>query len=360
MCVKEKSLNYSHFLLSAALCLSAAGLVFFGKAATDGAKRGMLLCADILIPSIFPFMCVCSIISESGGGAVISKLLRYPSKLFFPGLSDFSYIYIMSLLGGYPFAASFVGPLCDSGRLSEKGAKMLLLFCFSPTPAFCITAIGQGLYGSAVVGTVIYISCLLSSLLLAAAVCRIGRYQPISKPKPDRSRNFSEAFVFAMNSACRSVITVCATVIFSSSLVSVISEAAKSPFISALLTCLCEITSAVEYSTKNLPVFVTAAIVSFGGLVTFVQTAALSGNLFPRFWLFLVCRISCAILSSGICAGFLKLFKIPLAAFCSRADGFSAALSCNPVPAVFLVLCALTLLIWMGQTKNPFNLKEKL
>ena len=358
--MKEKSLNSSHFLLSAALCLSAAGLVFFGKAATDGAKRGMLLCADVLIPSIFPFMCVCSIISESGGGAAISKLLHYPSKLFLPGLSDFSYIYIMSLLGGYPFAASVVGSLCDSGRLSEKGAKKLLLFCFSPTPAFCITAVGQGLYGSAGVGTVIYISCLFSSLLLAAAVCRIGRCQPISEPKPDCARSFSETFVFAMNSASRSVITVCATVIFASSLISVIWETVKSPFISALITCLCEITSAVEYSTKNLPIFVTAAIVSFGGVFTFVQTAALSGKLFPKFRIFLVCRISCAVLSSGICAGFLKLFKIPLPTFSSKAGGFSAALSCNPVPAVFLVLCALTLLIWMGQTKNPFNLKEKL
>ena len=93
--MNNKVLNARQILLSTVLFSSAAGLVFFGNAAVEGAKNGMVLCADLLVPSIFPFMCLCSLICASGGGELVSKITRVPFGFFFPGLSDFSYIYII-------------------------------------------------------------------------------------------------------------------------------------------------------------------------------------------------------------------------------------------------------------------------
>ena len=79
--MNNKVLNARQILLSTVLFSSAAGLVFFGNAAVEGAKNGMVLCADLLVPSIFPFMCLCSLICASGGGELVSKITHSSNRI---------------------------------------------------------------------------------------------------------------------------------------------------------------------------------------------------------------------------------------------------------------------------------------
>mgnify|MGYP000039827658 FL=1 len=354
--MNNKVLNARHILLSTVLFSSAAGLVFFGNAAVEGAKNGMVLCADLLVPSIFPFMCLCSLICASGGGELVSKITRAPFGFFFPGLSDFSYIYIMSLLGGYPFAASCLGPLFESGKISKAAAQKLLLFCFCPTPAFCIIAVGQGIYGSSAVGLVVFLSCLVSSFVFGVVICRIKRARPTVPVFSKNDCPFSAAFVAAVASASKSVIIICAVAVFCSALVGALSAAVGSPIFTSVLTCLFETTSAVKYLSANGSVYAVAAICSFGGISVFLQIAALAKELFPRLWLFVLCRVLSAALCCGLCAGLMKMFKISVPTLSSAKETASAALRCSPVPAVFLVLCALVLVVWVEREVK----KEKL
>jgi hypothetical protein len=44
--------------------------------AIDYMKKGLRLCSDTVIPSLFPFMVISELIISSGAGVKISKLLR--------------------------------------------------------------------------------------------------------------------------------------------------------------------------------------------------------------------------------------------------------------------------------------------
>ena len=341
----KKIKNLLAVILPPVLMLAtAAGFVFFGDAVARGAENGASLCTSVIIPSVFPFMCICLLLSESGGDRLFSKLLPRVSKLLFGRLSGYSYIFFFSLLGGYPAAAAMLSPLLKQQKISLQISRRLLLFCFCPTPAFCITAVGRGMYRSESIGLVLYASCVISALASGMAVCRIKKpvvnsALPVFK-KPDPSA----LFVSSIENASKSCLTVCATVIFTCSLLALLKELIKYPVITQILTCLFETASAVDFSSKNLPVFATAAVLSFGGVSTFFQTAALSGRAFPKAWIFLLLRFSTAALSAGICKGLMSVFKISVPVISVNGGGeFAADASCSPIPAVLLVLCSVFL-----------------
>ncbi len=350
----KKIKNHLSAILPPVLALAlAAGFVFFGDSAAQGAKNGAALCTSVIIPSVFPFMCVCLLLSQSGGDRLFSKLLPHISKLLFGRLWEYSYIFFLSLLGGYPAAASMLSPLLKQQKVSLQTFRRLLLFCFCPTPAFCITAVGRGMYQSESIGLVLYASCVLSSLLAGIFICRIKKPVVNSPSVPFKRPDLSGIFVSSIETASKSCLTICATVIFCCSVLSLLKELIKYSAISEILTCLFETTSAADFSAKNLPVFVTAAVLSFGGVSTFFQTAAISGRAFPKVWIFLLLRFASAALSAGICRGLLLIFKISVPAISNESGGvLSADISCSPLPAILLVLCAVSLVMCSLRSQN--------
>lgn len=344
MGMKKLKIHFTAILPPVLMLALAAGFVFFGDVTAQGAKNGASLCTSVIIPSVFPFMCLCLLLSESGGDRLFSKLLPHISKLLFGRLSGFSYIFFFSLLGGYPAAAAMLSPLLKQQKISLQISRRLLLFCFCPTPAFCITAVGRGMYQSESIGLVLYASCVISALASGMAVCRIKKPVVNSPSVPFKRPDPSALFVSSIENASKSCLTICATVIFTCSFLALLKELIKYPAISEILTCLFETASAADFSAKNLPVFVTAAVLSFGGVSTFFQTAALSGRAFPNVWIFLLLRFSTAALSAGICKGLMSVFKMSVPAISNGSGGvLSASLSCSPIPAALLVLCSVFL-----------------
>ena len=364
-------LSLKKILLPIGLVLLAAGFVFFGKESYNGAAAGASLCSGTVIPSVFPFMCLSFALSESGGGELFSRLLGFPSKLLFGRLGCYSYIYLLSVLGGYPTAAVIVNALFKRGEISNTDAGRLLIFCFCPTPSFCITAVGLKMFGSQTVGIVLYASCVLSSLLIGSVVCRIGyprRFSFVKKGKAGAEQRKcsekiekikrrkiappQEILVMSVEKASRSVITLCAVIIFCSSALSVIKAFVHNTTVINALTCIFETTSAVEYSSKNLTVFVTAAILSFGGLSTFIQSAALAKELFPNAALFLLSRALTAALSYGICRAAVSLLGVSVASAWRPVCAGEISVSGSPAVSVLLVLSAVSLCLSLAGTEK--------
>ena len=109
-------------------------LILDARTALAGAAAGTDLCIRTVIPSLFPFLFLCSLLTESMQGMEL-PFMRYPCRLL--GIPEGSQsILSVALLGGYPAGAAAVADVYRQGNLSQTDACRLLTFCSNAGPAF--------------------------------------------------------------------------------------------------------------------------------------------------------------------------------------------------------------------------------
>lgn len=128
--------------IMAGLC--AAGilsLILDSKTALSGAQAGIALCLQTVIPSLFPFLFLCGVLTGTLWGQN-SPILRFlGKKVGMPNGSES--LLIAAILGGYPAGAKIIGEAYDENRLNRDAAEHLLTFCSNAGPAFVFGIIAQ-------------------------------------------------------------------------------------------------------------------------------------------------------------------------------------------------------------------------
>ena len=122
-------------LMTAATAAGAmAALILDGRTALEGAAAGVDLCIRTVIPSLFPFLFFCGILTNSLWGNDFPILRPVSKRLGIPDGADS--LLIAAILGGYPAGAQVVGEAYTAGRLDKDTAEHLLTFCSNAGPAF--------------------------------------------------------------------------------------------------------------------------------------------------------------------------------------------------------------------------------
>jgi len=141
--------------LAAAGCLvMAAALLIAPKTAAAGIRTGFLICYNSIVPSLFPFLflvdylfsLICSAPGRKRWVAVLSAV-------------------VFGMIGGFPMGARALSRLVEAGELSAKKASLLLCGCVNAGPAFLISAVGAGMFGSAAAGFFLFAALTVASLL---------------------------------------------------------------------------------------------------------------------------------------------------------------------------------------------------
>ncbi len=106
--------------------------------AARGARDGLLLWADVVLPTLLPFM-ICS-------GVIVAldavSLLTLPVSPVLQGLlglsAQGSYVLLSGLLCGYPMGAKTDSDFLSQGRISPSEARLLLAVSNHPSPMFLL------------------------------------------------------------------------------------------------------------------------------------------------------------------------------------------------------------------------------
>lgn len=108
---------------------------------TKLASEGLLSWFHTIIPSLFPFMVMTSIMHELQVDRRISELLNPLFYIFRHYSSAGKYCIVIGLLCGFPMGAKTVVEQYQDGKLSKKEAQILLPVCNQFSPAFMISVI---------------------------------------------------------------------------------------------------------------------------------------------------------------------------------------------------------------------------
>lgn len=128
----KKSIQGAAAVLILLLLLSHPVLAY------EGAKSGLLLWSQTVLPTLLPFMICSNVIVALDAIHFLTwpfqPLLRHVLMLSPAG----SYILISGLLCGYPMGAKTCSEFLDDGRISSQEACYLLSICNHPSPMFLL------------------------------------------------------------------------------------------------------------------------------------------------------------------------------------------------------------------------------
>ena len=291
-----------------ALLLCLLALLLFPQDAAQSARDALALCAQTVIPSLFPFFVLSSLLVSCGASALLSALLAPLMRPLF-GLSGAGAAALaLGLCGGYPVGARTAAELVESGALSREEGERLLIFCNNAGPGFLLGICGGAVFASPRAGAALYLIHAASALFTGILLTR--RLPPLSAPfsagaAPRRSVSLSAALPAAVQGALAGILNVCAFVVFFTVCTRLLLRALPESFVfslpCALLIGFFELTSGVTALPPTRAGFLAcAALLAWGGLSVHCQTAAVTAGSGIPMGRYLPAKAVQAALSAGL------------------------------------------------------------
>lgn len=258
------------------LLLCTAGLVTHTQDCAQAAHEALELCISTVIPSLFPFMVLSSLLTGCGAvtpGRHLSGLMRPLFHLSSAG----SGALVLGLVGGYPMGARAVAELVRGGSLAHDEGERLLAFCNNAGPGFILGMCGTAMFHSARAGAWLYLVH-VSGALLTGMLLRGNSSQPLQKVAAPPQRTLAQALSPAVRSSCAGMATVCGfAVLFTvlSRMAAGLTDTLSVLMRAALLGAL-ELTGGVLMLPDTRGGFVLcAALLGWGGLSVHAQTLSM-------------------------------------------------------------------------------------
>lgn len=237
-------------------------------------SAALALCADSVIPAMFPVLVMASVLISLGSGDLLSPLFAGVTERLFrlPGTAGSALL--LGLVGGYPVGARTAADLYRRGQLSYADTCRLLTFCNNANPAFFISVLGAGVFSDTGTGFRLWLIHVLSALLTGILTGRNSSIRPSPAPAARPIPSFASAWVQAVGDSLRAILSVCAFVVIFRVLTRPLT-ALPGLWAPAAVGCT-ELFSLLPLLTPDSAGFLLAAGCSgWGGLSVLCQTAAL-------------------------------------------------------------------------------------
>lgn len=372
--LKRSELFKDIFLFSTVIFLCAV-ILHSSQVSSDGARFGLHLCTDILIPSLFPFMVLSSFIIQSGLAEKIGKFLAPLVKTIFHLPGCVGATILLGLLGGYPTGAIGVSELYRQKKITATQAEQLLLFTVCAGPAFVMSAIGTQLSSNKAVGEFLFAAQLLSAIILG--VLTRFFYRPSSEANtttPGKKVPLSSALVGSCLAAAKAMLNMCAFVVLFSSVLSIMTQLSvfniilklleffhiSAPIINSIIPVLLEVTNGCSVAiSSRAPVELIAFALSWAGLCVHFQVFSIAEQINFSKAKFFLARLIHAIFSTIITHFLFIIFGTHTSLTAIKLIFDSPTTSCyaSQGSIALIVLCAVFLLTMPTKAPRRDNLE---
>ncbi|MDR3207315.1 MAG: sporulation protein [Oscillospiraceae bacterium] len=372
------------------LCCIAGFLVFPAQAA-GGAREGIRLCMDVILPSLFPFFVLSTLLVEMGYAAYAGRRLEGVMRPVFRLNGACASAVALGFLGGYPVGAKTAIALYQKGLCSETEAERLLSFCNNSGPAFILGAVGVGIFADSRAGLTLYLAHTAASLTVGFLFRFYkrdapggGQAAPSGVSPPPESVGLARAFVRSVGGAFRSALSICAFVIFFTVAVKLLFLSGILPALAEglgflfapfgltaeaaqqMLTGLLEITSglwSLQGSSAALSgqLSMAAFMLGWAGLSVHCQVLSFIGESGLKAWTYVAGKVLHAGISAGYTLLMARLFGLnqPVSAYLAAQVGALARVDFHSTLGVALLVTLGVWLFFLGATWKAMGSRER-
>lgn len=236
-----KNQTYRDVLLGLGLLCATLSLIYYPDSGSAAATDGLKLCYQVIIPSLFPFFVLSSLVVELGMSRYLGRLLEGVMPRFFRVGGSCAAALALGFVGGYPVGATTAISLYKNGQCSKTEAERMLAFCNNAGPAFILGVVGAGIFSSSRAGLMLYLAHICASLSVGVL---FRFYKPqigatLGKDCPAfQTTTFPVALTKSVTGAMQSTLNICAFILFFTVTIRMLSESGVMNLATELLALL--------------------------------------------------------------------------------------------------------------------------
>jgi sporulation integral membrane protein YlbJ len=267
-------------LIGSALFWAVLGLLWFPEEAMEAAQSGVTLCLNVIIPSLFPFFVLSTLLVDLGLCNYFGRALQWIMQPLFRVNGACASALALGFIGGYPVGARTAIALYEKKLCSRVEAERMLAFCNNSGPAFILGVVGAGVFSSSRIGIFLYLAHTTASLCVGF----LFRFYKAGKGGTEtrlpaasfHAPRFSTAFTDSVKSAFSNTLNICAFVLFFTVLIRLLFLFGILPGISQLLGSLLAPLGCTQTGVEHL---LTGFVEMTSGVWTLSDSGALAGRL---------------------------------------------------------------------------------
>jgi len=161
-----KKINLFYEFVIFAFLTVFAGIIALGGNFTCATLDGIKLWVACVLPALFPYLFITTILSSLSITAKFAKKLS-PLTIFLFKTGGFTgYAFFISLISGYPLGAKTVSDLKKQNLLTDVEAVRASAFCSTSSPMFLIGSVGNVMFRSNLFGICLFLTHVLSAFVV--------------------------------------------------------------------------------------------------------------------------------------------------------------------------------------------------
>ena len=278
-------------------------LVLFSNLNLSAAKKGLELWVNSVIPSLFPFFVATELLSRTDIPHILGRIFNRFMLPLFNIRGEGSFAFIMGIISGYPTGAKIASDFRNKNILSKAECERLLSFTNNSGPLFIIGTVGISMFGSSLIGFLLFITHILGCITVGIIFRFWKRYSNINLKnlKYETSKNkiriskLGSILSESISNSIYTIVIIGGFVVLFSVIISILNAShitliannflrpffnildVPTDFITPIITGILEITNGismiadVKIKEISLNIIFTAFLLGFGGISVFLQ-----------------------------------------------------------------------------------------
>lgn len=278
-----------------------------------------------IFPSLFPFFVLSELFIQYGFVEFFGELLKPIMNRIFRISNPAAFIFVMSIISGFPSNAKYTKALLDEHKINENEATKILTFTHFSNPLFILGTVSITFLGNREIGFLIlfchYITNLILGLLFRnyypspKSDCHVSLKTAITKmtiARQQKKEAFPTILTNALNHTIQTLLFILGVTTTFLIITTIINQhISLSSFHQSILNGFFEMTQGLKYvSLLNIPLkikgILTVMILSFGGLSVHMQLIGILSKSNIKYFPYLTARILHATIASFL---FFFLFE---------------------------------------------------
>ena len=296
-------LKIKNYILPTIFFLFTISLLLFSSSNLTASKNGLILWANSVVPSLFPFFVATELLSKTNIPFFLGKVFNPLMKPLFNISGEGSFGLIMGIISGYPTGAKIAVNFRNDNILSKEECERLLSFTNNSGPLFIIGTIGISMFGSTQIGILLLVTHIISALTVGI-IFRKWKYSNIKNNIKSNKKDISNSISFsslgeilseAISNSISIILMIGGFIVLFSVIISILKQSnflflitnlfepillkfnIPKEFVSSIFIGLLEITngisliSIIKIKQISLNLIITAFILGTGGVSVFLQ-----------------------------------------------------------------------------------------
>lgn len=287
------------------------------KAVMEAVLFSFQIWKNNIFPSLFPFFLLSELLIQYGFVEFLGELLKPVMNRIFRISNQAAFIFVMSIISGFPSNAKYTKALLEEHKINEKEATKILTFTHFSNPLFILGTVSITFLGNREVGFLILFCHYITNLILGLLFrnyypspktdCRVSIRKAITNMTLARQKkkvSFPLILTNALNHTIQTllfILGVTTTFLIITTLVN--QHITLSTFHQSILNGFFEMTQGLKYvSLLNIPLkikgILTVMILSFGGLSVHMQLIGILSKSKIRYFPYFTARVLHATIAS--------------------------------------------------------------